>query len=145
MTPLSALHAFLAPTNLAAQEPLTYTPKALHQLYSAVKALPPRPRANPLNCYELDQLLVLFGSLSIPPPRPKCIYVHTFVSRIPEAPFRTYWPLVLELAEQIRIREKRKPRTGAHHYWVMRAHLARMRTAPSPQGLFFHQSAFRPS
>ncbi|KAJ6544767.1 hypothetical protein DFH09DRAFT_1040664 [Mycena vulgaris] len=126
---LAALHAFLAPANLTSPEPLTYTPKALHKLYNSVKALPPRPRSHPLKTYELNELLVLFGSLSLPPPRPKCIYVHPFASRFREAPFRTYWPLVLELAEQIRIRENRKPRTGAHHYWVMRAHLARMRAA----------------
>ncbi|KAJ7274502.1 hypothetical protein B0H12DRAFT_1089021 [Mycena haematopus] len=130
--PLAQLHAFLAPTNLASKHPLTYTPTALHKLYLAVKALPPRKNGHPLNCYELNELLVLFGSLSLPPPRPKSIYVHSFVSCIPTpARFRTYWPLVLELAEQIRVRQKRKPRTGAHHFWVMRAHLARMRAKSS--------------
>ncbi|KAJ7650382.1 hypothetical protein FB45DRAFT_887786 [Roridomyces roridus] len=129
--PIAALRAFLAPENLSASQPVTYNPKAIHKLYTAIKALPPRPGYHPLRSYELDQLLVLFGSLSIPPPRPKCIYIHPFVSRIPPAPFRTHWSLVLELAEQIRVRENRKPRTGAHHYWVMRAHLARMRTIPS--------------
>ncbi|KAJ7903638.1 hypothetical protein B0H14DRAFT_2665750 [Mycena olivaceomarginata] len=128
---LAELHAFLAPTNLASKEPLTYTPTTLHKLYLAVKALPPRKKSYPLNCYELNELLVLFGSLSLPLPRPKSAYVHSFVSRIPRSQFRTYWPLVLELAEQIRVRPKRKPRTGAHHFWVMRAHLARMRAAPS--------------
>ncbi|KAJ7727321.1 hypothetical protein DFH07DRAFT_930877 [Mycena maculata] len=132
LTPLAALRAFLAPTNLAAPEPVTYTPKELHQLYRAVEALPPRPGGgNPLNVYQLNQLLELFGSLSLPPPRPKCIFLHPFVSRIPAAPFRTYWPLVLDLAEQIRNREKRKFRTGAYHYWVMRAHLARMPSIPN--------------
>jgi hypothetical protein len=128
---LAALHAFLAPTNLASPEPLTYTPKALYRLYKAVKV--PRRGVHPLNGYELNELLMLFGTLSIPPPRPKCIYTHTFVSHIPEASFRMYWPLVLELAEQIRVRPKRKPRTGAHHYWVMRAHLARMSAAKQVQ------------
>ncbi|KAF7330463.1 hypothetical protein MVEN_02485400 [Mycena venus] len=131
--PLAELHAFLAPTNIASKEPaLIYSSKALHKLYLAVKALPPRKKGYPLNCYELDQLLVLFGSLSLPPPRPKSIFIHSLASRIPASgPFRPYWSLVLELAEQIRVRPKRKPRTGAHHYWVMRAHLARMRGSAS--------------
>ncbi|KAJ7127097.1 hypothetical protein C8R44DRAFT_874177 [Mycena epipterygia] len=128
---VAALRVFLAPKNLASPEPLTYTPKALFQLYNEVKALPPRPRA--LGCYQLNELLALFGSLSIPPPRPKCIYLHSFVSRMSPAPFRTYWPLVLELAEQISVREQRKPRSGTHHYWVMRAHLARMHSAEQGQ------------
>ncbi|KAK7033035.1 hypothetical protein R3P38DRAFT_3186580 [Favolaschia claudopus] len=131
--PLAQIHAFLAPTNLASENPITYTPKALHKLYLAVKALPPRKNVYPLRVYELNELLVLFGSLSLPAPRPKSRYIHSFASRIlAPVPFRTYWPLVLELAEEIRVRPKRKPRTDAHHFWVMRAHLARMRTSPGP-------------
>ncbi|KAJ6513361.1 hypothetical protein C8R45DRAFT_1207213 [Mycena sanguinolenta] len=130
---LAKLHAFLAPTNLTAHHPITYTPKTLHKLYLAVKALPARKKGHPLNCYELNELLVLFGSLSLPPPRPKqSVYIHSFVSRIrPSDRFRTYWHLVLELAEQIRVRPKRKPRTGTHHFWVMRAHLAQLCARPS--------------
>ncbi|KAF7374984.1 hypothetical protein MSAN_00384500 [Mycena sanguinolenta] len=130
---LAKLHAFLAPTNLAAQHPITYTPKTLHKLYLAVKVLPPRKKGHPLNCYELNELLVLFGSLSLPPPRPKkSVYIHSFTSRIrPSDRFRPYWHLVLELAEQIHVRPKRKPRTGVHHFWVMRAHLAQMGARPS--------------
>ncbi|KAJ7284889.1 hypothetical protein C8J57DRAFT_1119879 [Mycena rebaudengoi] len=128
---LAALRTFLAPGNLASQSPLTYTPAALSSLYDAVKPL--RHQPNPLNCYELNQLLVLFGTLSVPEPRPKCIYNHSFVSRMVAAPFRKYWPLVVELSEQIRIKEKRKPRTGAHHYWAMRAHLARIRVTANEQ------------
>ncbi|KAJ7178579.1 hypothetical protein C8R43DRAFT_942225 [Mycena crocata] len=130
LNPLKALKQFLAPTNLTARKPVTYTPKALHQFYLAVKALPPRQRklgGHPLNVYELTELLVLFGSLSLPPPLPKCIYVHSFVSHIPRTSRRTYWPLVFELAEQIRVRQTRKPLSGTYHYWLMRAHLARMR------------------
>ncbi|KAJ7158858.1 hypothetical protein C8R46DRAFT_1224768 [Mycena filopes] len=129
--PLAALHAFLAPANLTAKEPCTYSPKDLHKLYLAVKALPPRKKSYPLNVYELNELLVLFGSLSVRPPRPSSVHVHSFVSRLSPAPFRTYWALVLDLAEQIRMRPKRSRRTSAHHYWVMRAHLARMSASPS--------------
>ncbi|KAJ7104248.1 hypothetical protein B0H15DRAFT_873827, partial [Mycena belliarum] len=130
-SPIAALHAFLAPENLLSPDPLVYNPTALHKLYDAVKVLP--PGSNRLNTYELKELLVLFGSLSLPPPRPKCLYVHPFVSRISETPHRTYWPLVLELAKQIRVRPQRKSFTGTHHYWVMRALLARMRSAGQPE------------
>ncbi|KAJ7637673.1 hypothetical protein DFH06DRAFT_1218870 [Mycena polygramma] len=129
--PVADLHAFLSPTNLVSKEPITYTPKALHKLYIAAKALRSRGDRPFLSLHELNELLVLFGSLSIPPPRPPNIYLHRLVSHIPAAPFQSYWPLVLELAEQIRVWPNRRPRTSAHHYWVMRAHLARMRSTPS--------------
>ncbi|KAJ7227083.1 hypothetical protein GGX14DRAFT_418109 [Mycena pura] len=128
---LAALHAFLAPANLASKEPITDSAKNIHKHYLAVKALPPRPKGHALNTYELNELLGLFASLSIPPPRPKCMYIHQFASRMRAAPFRTYWSLVLELAEEIRVRKHRKPRSGTHHYWVMRALLARMSAAPN--------------
>ncbi|KAJ6607411.1 hypothetical protein B0H10DRAFT_2072240 [Mycena sp. CBHHK59/15] len=129
-SPLLALQLFLAPANLSSPAPQTHTPDALAALYAAARALPRRTGSGvPLNCYALNELLVLFGSLSIPAPCPKCIYIHPFAARMPTAPFRTYWPLVLELGEEIRVRKKRKPRTGAHHYWVMRAHLAAIQVA----------------
>ncbi|KAF8207639.1 hypothetical protein K438DRAFT_1962549 [Mycena galopus ATCC 62051] len=137
--PSSSWAAHISPTRLPGphkphrEAPAAHIPPtALHKLYLAVKALPARKKGYPLNCYELNELLVLFGSLSLPPPRPKSVFLHAFAAHIPPpARFRTYWPLVLELAEEIRVRPKRKPRTHAHHFWVMYAHLVRMRSTPS--------------
>ncbi|KAJ7052596.1 hypothetical protein C8F01DRAFT_1170541 [Mycena amicta] len=132
---LSALHAFLAPSNIASKQPaITYAAKDLHKLYLDVRSLPSRSKGHPLNTYELNELLGLFGTLSIRIPRPKCIYLHPFASHIHPSPFRTYWSLVLQLAEEIRVRKHRKARTGTHHYWVMRAVLARARASPEDKG-----------
>ncbi|KAF7312346.1 hypothetical protein MIND_00247700 [Mycena indigotica] len=128
---LTALHAFLAPTNLASKTPaISYTAKDLHKLYLDVKSLPPRRKGHPLNTYELNELLALFGTLSIRPPRQKCTYLHQFASHLRPSPFRTYWALVLELAQEIRVRTPRQPLTGTHHYWVMRAFLSRASSTP---------------
>ncbi|CAK5269231.1 unnamed protein product [Mycena citricolor] len=131
LTSLAKLHAFLSPANLTSAEPVTYAPKDLCKLYLDVKALPPRSQGHPLTLHELQELIVLFGSLSIPSPQPKTTYIHTIAPSLPSAPFRTYWHLVLELWDQYVLRDNRRARSGTVEYWVMRAHLAYMEAEPN--------------
>nr|GAT60839.1 predicted protein [Mycena chlorophos] len=112
-------------------------------MYLDTKSLPPRPKGHPLATHELNELLALFGTLSIPEPRPKSVYLHPFARHVSLSPFRPYWSLVLDLAEEIRVRKYRKPRSGTHHYWVLRALLAQASSSPESAGPLLDEATSR--
>ncbi|KAL0954824.1 hypothetical protein HGRIS_003769 [Hohenbuehelia grisea] len=118
---LQVLMQFLRTRDFRAADAPRHSPNTLRSLFTSIKH---RSQLNFLRPADFSALASIFGTLSIPEPRPQCIYMTSRVSYLPTSPARTYWPFVVQV-----LREKRQ--LGHHlvqrdHFWLMRATLAQL-------------------
>jgi hypothetical protein len=121
MDPLTVLSNFLSSSNLTFPQPDKLPINTLRSLYTSLKR---RSQLRHLTSKQLTELLSLMGSLSLPAPRPPCIYLSKLISCVEESLFQTHWPFVLGVA-----RDKEQlghALSGTDRYWIMRAQLAKV-------------------
>ncbi|KAK2460981.1 hypothetical protein APHAL10511_007451 [Amanita phalloides] len=91
-----------------------------------------------VNSKHMTYIISLFGALSMPPPRPTCIYIPKLVPHSNNRNEEAHWKFILEVA-----RDKEKlgyVLNGTDRFWIMRAELARL---PAWPGQLIHRSIAR--
>ncbi|KAF9468220.1 hypothetical protein BDZ94DRAFT_1247497 [Collybia nuda] len=119
--PVVQLNRILTPSILLSAPVPAQT---LKRLYILVKS---QDQLHRLTSKQLTRLLSLMGSLSLPAPRAPCIYFSKLISHIDKSSFQTFWPFILEIAQ-----DKQKlgwKLDGTDRYWIMRAHLMNVTVA----------------
>jgi hypothetical protein len=104
----------------------------LKSLYTAVKRYDMLHR---VTSKRMTSIISLSGTMSIPSPRPVCIYIPKHMPQADEAGGNAHWDFILEVA---RDKERNSiPLNGTDRFWIMRAELAQVRTLPGAFCIFW--------
>ena len=104
----------------------------LKSLYTAVKR---RDMLHRVTSKRMTFIISLSGTLSIPSPRPVCIYIPKHMPQADDAGGDVHWDFILEVA---RDKERNSiPLNGTDRYWIMRAELAQVPRLPSAFCIFW--------
>lgn len=115
----------------------------LKSLYTAVKR---HGMLHRVTSKQMSSIISLSGTLSIPSPRPVCIYIPKDIPQADDAGGNAHWDFILEVA---RDKERKSiPLNGTDRFWIMRAELAQI---PRSTGAFcifwanFFLTIYRPA
>ncbi|KAI0951194.1 hypothetical protein AcW1_008301 [Taiwanofungus camphoratus] len=120
------LQHFLSIHSSPSIPPIMHTARTLRSFYRSAKC---RCQLHSLRSAEFSALISLFGSLSLSTSRYpyRSIHGHPYVSHMTSS-FRSHWAFVLELAnDKHRLNHAL---SYSDRYWLMRARLAELQTAP---------------